>query len=41
MNQFDDMTIEQLQKLNDQYIAQNDHPTAEELLKRWGNARNN
>ena len=41
MNQFENMSIGQLEKLNKEYIAQNDHPTAEELLKRWGNARNN
>ncbi|KKL84538.1 hypothetical protein LCGC14_1963720 [marine sediment metagenome] len=35
------MSIEQLQKLNEEYIAQNDHPTAEELLKRYENEKGN
>ena len=38
---FEDMSIGQLQKLNEEYIAQNDHPTAEELLKRGEDERRN
>ncbi len=38
---FEYMSIEQLQKLNEEYIAQNDHPTAEELLKRYENGKGN
>ncbi len=33
MNQFNDMTIQELQKRNEEYIALNDHPTAQELLE--------
>ena len=34
---FENMFIGQLQKLNEEYIFQNDYPTAEELLKRYEN----
>ncbi|KKN28601.1 hypothetical protein LCGC14_0852460 [marine sediment metagenome] len=38
---FENMSIGQLQKLNEECIAQNEHPTAEELLKRYENERRN
>ncbi len=41
MIQFENMSIGQLQKLNEEYIAQNNHPTVEELLKRCEDERNN
>ena len=41
MNQFENMSIGQLEKLNEEYIAQNNHPTAQDLLKRYENERAN
>ena len=38
---FENMSIGQLHKLNEEYIAQNDHPIVEELLKRYQNERRN
>ena len=38
---FEDMSIGQLQKLNEEYIVQNDHPTVEELLKGYESERRN
>ena len=38
---FENMSIGQLEKLNEEYIAQNDYPTVEELLKRYENERGN
>ena len=38
---FENMSVGQLQKLNEEYIDQNDHPTAKELLERYENAREN
>ena len=38
---FENMSIGQLQKLNEEYISQNDYPTTEELLKRYENERRN
>ncbi len=38
---FENMSVGQLEKLNEEYIAQNDHPTAEELLKNYEDERTN
>ncbi len=38
---FENISLGQLEKLNEEYIAQNDHPTAGELLKRYENERGN
>lgn len=38
---FENLTIEQVSKLTEEYIMQNEHPTMEEQLKRFGDERRN
>ncbi|KKN50419.1 hypothetical protein LCGC14_0632490 [marine sediment metagenome] len=41
MNQFENLTIGKIAKLTEEYIMENEHPTMEEQLKRFGDEKRN